>query len=71
MCFRSVLQSPEECATIKEKVKKFIVDQNAWEGVTGSGLDDVGAPSTAAIEILGEDDMAALGKNVGQDGVVN
>ena len=51
MCLSSVLQSPEECAAIKEKVKKFIADRNARECATRSGLGDVGAPSTAATEM--------------------
>lgn len=71
MCWKFVLQTPEECATIKEKVKKFIAARNAQEGATGSGSGDVGAPSTPAAEILGKDDMGTPGKNAGQDGVEN
>ena len=71
MCLRSVLQSPEECAAIKAKVKKFIADRNTREGATRSGSGYAGAPPTPAFEIPGEDNVAAPGKTSGQDGVEN
>lgn len=62
---------PEECAVIKEKVKKFIATRNAQEGVTESGLGDAGTPSTPTVEIPSKDGTGALGEDAAQDGVGN
>lgn len=71
MCWKSVLQTSKECATIKEKVKKFIAARNAQEGAIGSGSGDAGASSTPATKIPSEDDTGTPGENAGQDGVEN
>ena len=44
------MQSIQECTTIKEKVKKYIAEQNARGGVTRSGSGDTEAPPTPAAE---------------------
>ena len=51
MFLNPVLQSVEECAVIKEKVKKYVAKWNACEGAAGSGSGDADAPSTPATEI--------------------
>jgi len=43
------MQSIKECVVIKEKVKKYIVERNAREGVAGSGSSDTEAPLTTAM----------------------
>ena len=49
-----VLQSIEECLTIKEKVKKYITEQNAHEVAAKSGSSDADAPSTPVTACLGK-----------------
>ena len=63
------LQTLEECAAIKEKVKKFITERKAWESVSGSGSSDADALPTPTTETLGEDNVGAPCENIGQDGV--
>ena len=69
LCLKPILQSTEECAAIKEKVKKFIVVQNACEGMAGSGSDDADKPSTPATDTPAEEGTGGPGKGVAQDGV--
>jgi hypothetical protein len=68
---KHVLQSIEECTTIKEKVKKYIAERNAHEGVAGSGSGDADAPSTLATQIPTEQDTSAPGEDATRDGVDN
>ena len=66
-----VLQFIEECATIKEKMKKYIAKRNADEGATGSGSGDADALPTPATEIPTEEGTSAPGEDAAQDGVDN
>lgn len=50
-------------------MKKFIIEQNVWDGMSGGGSGDADAPPTPTIETTGEDNAGALDKNFGQDGV--
>ena len=65
------MQSIEECVVIKEKVKKYIAEQNACEGVAGSGSSDTKAPPIPATEVPGDNNTGASGGNATQDGVDN
>jgi hypothetical protein len=49
------LQSSEECAAIKEKVKKYIAERNARKGVASSSSGDADVPSTPATKVPAED----------------
>ena len=66
-----VLLSIEECAVIKEKVKKYIAERNAREGTARSGYGDTEAPPTPATEVLDCDNTGAPRENAAQDGVDN
>ena len=65
------MQSIKECATIKEKVKKYIAEWNAREGAAGSSSGDTEALPTPAAEVLGDDNTGAPGENAARDGVDN
>ena len=58
-----VVHSIEECAVIKEKVKKYIAEQNARVGTARSGSGDTEAPPTPTNE--------APEDNAAQNGVDN
>ena len=64
-----VMQSVENHAAIKEKVKKYIAERNAREGVAGSGSGDTEAPPTSAVEIPRDDNSGTPRDNAAQDGV--
>ena len=68
VCF---VQFVEECAAIKEKVKKYIAERNARKGAARSGSSDTEAPSTPAAEVPGGDNTGAPGDNTAQDAVDN
>ena len=79
---RNVLQTPEECAAIMAKVKKFIADRNAKEGAVGSGSSGVNASSTPdagatgtpgeeTADTPGEEAIGTPGEHVNQEGVEN
>lgn len=56
---------------IKEKVKKYIAERNAHEGVAWSGSSDTEASPTSVAEVLGDDNVGRPGDNAAQDGVEN
>ena len=55
MPLKPTLQSIEECATIKEKVKKYIAEWNAREGVAGSGSGETAMLLTPVTETQADD----------------
>ena len=55
--------------SIKEKVKKFIIEQNARQGVGGSGSGDADAPPTHTADAPAVVNTGAPSENIGQDGV--
>jgi hypothetical protein len=58
---KSILQSIEECAAIKEKVKRYITERNAHEGATGSGSTDTETLPTPATGVpVGESAGASI-----------
>ena len=59
MSLKPTLQSIEECAAIKEKVKKCIAEWNAHEGATGSDSGKTATPSTPVTETLANDGTGA------------
>jgi hypothetical protein len=61
----------EECAAIKEKVKRYIAERNAREGVAGSGSGDTEAPPTPAAKVLVGESTSAGVQDVARDGVDN
>ena len=65
------MQSIKECVVIKEKVKKYIAEQNACEGAARSSSGDTKAPPILAAEVPSDDNTGALGENVARDGVDN
>jgi hypothetical protein len=65
------MQSVEECAAIKEKVKKYIVERNARECAAGSGSGNADAPSTPVTEIPAEQGTGTPSEDAAQDGVHN
>ena len=71
MPLNPTLQSIEECAAIKEKVKKYIAERNAREGSTGSGSGDTAALSTPVTTTLSHDGIGAPTEDATQDGVDN
>ena len=71
LCLKPILQSIEECAAIKEKVKKFITEWNAREGTAGSGSGDMNTPLTPSTETPAEEGTGGPGEGVAQDGVEN
>ena len=66
-----VLQSVEECAAIKEKVKKYIAERNALEGMAGSGSGYTEAPPTLAAEVPDGENAGTPKENMARDGVDN
>ena len=56
---------------IKEKVKKYIAEQNARVGTARSGSGDTEVQPTLAAEVPGDNNMGAPGDNAAQDGVDN
>ena len=71
MCLKPILQSTKECAAIKEKMKRFIAEQNAHVGACDSRSSDADAPSTPAIEIPTGDGTGAPSEDTAQDRVAN
>ena len=71
MPLKPALQSIEECAAIKEKVKRYIAEQNAREGAAGSSSGEMAASSTPVIETLADDGTGAPTEDAAQDGVDN
>jgi hypothetical protein len=63
------LQTPEECAVIKEKVKKFIAKRNAREVVSGGRSGDADALPTPVTKTPSEDNAGTLSENIRHDGV--
>jgi hypothetical protein len=61
----------EECAAIKEKVKRYIAERNAREGVAGSGSGDTEAPPAPATKVLVGESTGAGVQDVARDGVDN
>ena len=55
MPLKPTLQSIEECAAIKEKVKKYNAERNAHEGAAGSGSGETVAPLTPVTETQADD----------------
>jgi hypothetical protein len=58
-----------ECAVIKEKVKKFITEQNAREVVSGRRSGDADALPTPTVGTPSEDNAGTPSENIGHDGV--
>ena len=56
---------------IREKVKKYIAERNAWEGAAGSGSSDMEAPAATTTEVSVGGNSGAPANNVAQDGVDN
>ena len=52
-------------------MKKYIAEQNAREGVTGSGLGNTAAPLTPVMETLANDGTGTPTEDAAQDGVDN
>ena len=71
MPLKPTLQSIEECVAIKEKVKKYIVEWNAREGVAVSGSGETAAPSTPVTETPANDGTGTPTEDAAQDGVDN
>jgi hypothetical protein len=66
-----VCRTAEERAEIRERVKAYITERNAREGVTGSGSGDTETPATLAAANPDGEDTVAPSENLAQDGVDN
>ena len=71
MPLKPTLQSIEECAAIKEKVKKYITERNAHEGAAGSSSAETAAPSTPVTETLVDHGTGTSTEDAAQDGIDN